>query len=173
MERPDTLEPVGGSTYGAELRAIMDRPFTHSERYKAQQTRALRAGAHPDVIEFERRLVARFRKLGVPMWAHCFVRSDADQNALFVRGLSKARAGESPHNYGLAVDIVHGTKAWELTRKQWELVGHVGKEVARQLGIDVEWGGDWKFYDPAHWELSSWRDIGTTWRDPAHANYRA
>ena len=171
-DKPEALSPPDGATYGAELRAISDRSFCLSERYKAQQARVPRAGSHPDVIEFERRLVARFRKLGVPMFAHCFFRSDVDQSSLFVRGVSKARAGESPHNYGLAVDIVHGTKAWDLTRKQWDLVGHVGKEVARQLGLEVEWGGDWRFYDPAHWELANWRDIGTTWRDPKHANYR-
>ena len=165
-ERPEALTVVNGSTYGAELRAISDRPFCLSERYKAQQKRASRDGTHPDVLEFERRLVARCLKLGVPMFAHCFVRSDEEQNSLYVRGLSKARAGQSPHNYGLAVDIVHGTKAWDLTRKQWEIVGHVGKEVARQLGLDVEWGGDWSFYDPAHWQLANWRDIGSTWREP-------
>lgn len=171
-DRPDTLDAADGSTYGAELRAIMDRSFCLSERFKAQQTRVPRAGSHPDVIEFERRLVARFRKLGVPMFTHCLLRSDVDQTALYARGLSKARAGESPHNYGLAADIVHGTKAWDLTRKQWDLVGHIGNEVARQIGVEFEWGGDWKFYDPAHWELANWRDIGTTWRDPRHANYR-
>ena len=84
----------------------------------------------------------------------------------FAAGTTKARAWESPHNYGLAVDIIHGTKAWDLTRKQWEIVGHMGKEVAAQLGVKVVWGGDWKFYDPAHWELANWRDIGSTWKEP-------
>lgn len=165
-EVSDVPAPAEGGVYGAELRGMVDRSFCLSERYKAQQTRVPRAGSHPDLVEFERRLIARGRKLGVPLFAHCFVRSDADQNSLFVRGLSKARAGESPHNYGLAVDVVHGTKAWDLTRKQWEIIGHVGKEVAAQLGVKVEWGGDWRFYDPAHWELANWRDIGATWREP-------
>lgn len=158
--------PSPTASYGAELRDMKDASFCLSERYKAQQNRVPRAGAHPDIVEFERRLVARFRKLGVPLFAHCFVRSDAEQSALFQRGLTKARAGESPHNYGLAVDIVHGTKAWDLSHKQWEVVGHVGKEVAAQLGVKVEWGGDWRFYDPAHWEIANWRDIGSTWREP-------
>lgn len=160
------LSPSPTASYGAELRDMKDASFCLSERYKAQQTRVPRAGAHPDIVEFERRLVARFRKLGVPLFAHCFVRSDAEQSALFQRGLTKARAGESPHNYGLAVDIVHGTKAWDLSHRQWEVVGHVGKEVAAQLGVKVEWGGDWRFYDPAHWEIANWRDIGSTWREP-------
>jgi hypothetical protein len=160
------FEPLEGGTYGQELRSMQDRSFCLSERFKLQQTRAVRAGSHPDIVEFERRLVARLKKLGVPMFAHAFKRDGHDQDMLFVRGLSKARAGESPHNYGLAVDIVHGTKAWDLTRKQWELIGHLGHEVARQLGVKVEWGGDWKFYDPAHWEIANWRDIGSSWYAP-------
>nr|WP_245369132.1 M15 family metallopeptidase [Agrobacterium tumefaciens] len=94
------------------------------------------------------------------MFAHCVYRDDVEQQRLYVKGLSKAKPGQSAHNYGLAVDIVHGTKAWDLTRKQWDLIGHIGKEVAASLGIKVEWGGDWSFYDPAHWELANWRDIG-------------
>lgn len=143
---------------------MIDRSFLASERYKGQQTRAIRAGAHPDLLEFERVLVKRMAKLGIPMFAHCVMRDGEEQNLLFVTGRSKARAGQSPHQYGLAVDVVHGVKAWDLTRKQWDIVGHVGKEVAAQLGVKVEWGGDWKFYDPAHWELADWRDIGTSWR---------
>ena len=162
MEGPS---PSSAAPYSAELRLISDRSFCLSERYKAQQTRVPRAGSHPDIVEFERRFVARCRKIGVPLFAHCFLRSAAEQNKLFAAGTSKARAWESPHNFGLAVDIVHGTKAWDLTRKQWDLIGHIGKEVAAQLGLKVVWGGDWKFYDPAHWELANWRDIGSTWRD--------
>lgn len=160
------LSPSSAAAFGAELRGMRDRAFCLSERYKAQQTRVPRAGSHPDIVEFERRLVARCRKIGVPLFAHCFLRSAAEQNKLFAAGTTKARAWESPHNYGLAVDIIHGTKAWDLTRKQWEIVGHMGKEVAAQLGLKVVWGGDWKFYDPAHWELANWRDIGSTWKEP-------
>ncbi len=163
-DKPETVDAPNGGAYSTALRGMMDSAFCLSERYKDQQGRALRYGAHPDIVEFERRLVARFRKLRVPLFAHCVVRGEDEQNSLFVRGLSKARAGQSPHNYGLAVDIVHGTRAWDLSRQQWDLIGHVGHEVAAQLGVSVEWGGDWSFYDPAHWELANWRDVGTSWR---------
>lgn len=152
-----------GGKYEAELRGMRNRAFLEDSRYMSQQTRALRAGCHPDILEFERKFVRRMAKLGIPMFCHTALRDHEEQSSLYVRGYSNARAGQSPHNYGLAVDIVHGTKAWELTQKQWELVGHLGKELAAQLGIKVEWGGDWAFYDPAHWELANWRDIGTSW----------
>ncbi|UIB81433.1 hypothetical protein [Flyfo microvirus Tbat2_110] len=159
-ERPEALKPEeGGGLYSAELRAMRDAAFCRSERYKDQQARANRAGADLDIVEFEKRLVTRMAKIGVPMFAHCVKRSDDDQNALFVLGHSKAKAGQSPHNvpHVAAVDIVHGIKAWDLSRSQWELIGHIGYEVARSLGVDMTWGGDWKFYDPAHWEIANWK----------------
>jgi len=96
---------------------------------------------------------------GVPMYAHSVVRTASEQNALYVRGVTKAKAGESPHNCGCAVDLIHGRKAWDLGEKSWEVIGHIGKEIALQAGLKIEWGGDWKFYDPAHWELAEWRDL--------------
>lgn len=145
--------------YSLELRGMTDRAFLASERYSDQQGRADRTGAHPDIIEFERKLIKRAAKLGVPLFAHAVTRGATEQNRLYVQGHTKARAGESPHNFGAAVDIIHGTKGWNLTRKQWEIVGHLGKELAASLGLRVKWGGDWKFYDPAHWELTDWREI--------------
>nr|WP_316650746.1 M15 family metallopeptidase [uncultured Gellertiella sp.] len=99
------------------------------------------------------------RTIGVPLFAHTICRSVADQNEAYIRGRSKARAGQSPHNYGLAVDIIHGIKAWDLTRKQWDILGHVGAEVAAAQGVKLEWGGNWQFWDPAHWELANWREL--------------
>lgn len=159
-ESADAL-PLPGftGTYADALRGIVDRQFCFSQKYQEQQHRAERAGAQPELLDFERKLIKRMFKLGVPMFGHAVVRTAAEQDGLYVRGVTKARAGDSPHNYGCATDIIHGTKAWNLTRAQWALVGHVGKEVAAQAGIDVTWGGDWKFYDPAHWELTKWREV--------------
>lgn len=144
---------------------MRNRAFLQTERYKSQQTRAIRAGCHPDIIEFERKLIKKMLKLGVPMFCHSALRDSDEQNALYVKGHSKARGGQSPHNYGLAADVVHSVKAWDLSRAQWAVVGHVGKELAASLGIKIEWGGDWEFYDPAHWQLANWRDLGATWKD--------
>ncbi|WP_442866789.1 M15 family metallopeptidase [Agrobacterium sp. ST15.13.015] len=93
------------------------------------------------------------------------MRDDAEQNRLFVKGLSKAKAGQSPHGFGYAVDIIHSTKAWDLTRKQWELIAHVADEVARAMGIMLKWGGEWDGdvetsadrWDPAHFEIMNWK----------------
>jgi hypothetical protein len=148
-----------GGEYGAEMRGLVDKAFCNSERFGDQQHRANRIGAEPDILEFERKLIKRARKLGIPLFAHCVVRTGLEQDQLYVMGHTKARAGGSPHNYGAAVDLVHGTKAWNLTRKQWAIIGHLGKEIATQSGLKLVWGGDWSFYDPAHWELRDWRAI--------------
>lgn len=145
-------------TFSGALRYMVNRPFLSSSRYRAQQWRAERKGADEDILLFEKAVIRRFEKLGVPMFAHCIVRSAAVQGRLYVQGHTKALPGQSPHNFGCAVDLVHGVRAWDLPKPCWDLIGHVGKEVAAQLGIKVSWGGEWKFYDPAHWELVDWKD---------------
>lgn len=163
---------------------MINRPFIQSQKYKDQQMRADRQfpyqfrqkyldednrdafymarkryfeDAHQDILEFERRLITRMRKQNVPLFCHCLWRDNAEQTRLFVTGRSKAKAGQSAHNWGMAVDIVHSTLAWELQPMSWALLGHIGKEISVQSGIAVTWGGDWSFHDPAHWELSDWK----------------
>lgn len=161
----DVVPGLGEDAYADELRGMVDHAFCFSTKYTDQQGRADRLGAQPEILEFERKLVKRVRKLGIPLFAHCVIRTSQEQNRLFNAGRSKARAGESPHNYGAAVDLIHGTKAWALSRRQWAIIGHLGKELAIQAGLKVTWGGEWDFYDPAHWELSEWRTIRNQYED--------
>jgi hypothetical protein len=142
------------------LRVLVDRPFITTTKYHEHQQRALRRGAHPQIIEFERKFVSRMaKKHGVPMFAHNMVRTSSEQTKLYVQGFSQAQAGESPHNHGCAVDIVHSIKAWKMDERSWRMLGHIGMELADQLGIKIEWGGEWDFYDPAHWQLADWRSL--------------
>lgn len=142
------------------LLVMQDRAFLLRPNYADQQKRAVRDGAHPKLLEFERRFIRRMaKKHGVPLFAHCVIRSAADQAEAYVKGNSRAMPGRSPHNFGCAVDIVHSVKAWNLHRDSWTMLGHIGKEVATQMGLKLVWGGDWSFYDPAHWELADWRSL--------------
>lgn len=167
------------------LRGLVDRPFLLSQKYQEQQGRAVRDGAHPDLIGHfdvtgrcvERGFIqvfqARLRKLDIPMFPHSIVRSEKEQRALFGRGASRDSTNDGvwPHR-GCAVDMIHSVYAWNLTPEQWLLIGHVGKEAAAAAGIKVEWGGDWKKpgdklgWDPAHWQLANWRMLmgGFPWR---------
>lgn len=145
------------ANYADALKFMRNKPFLASPRHKAQHWRADRTGAHPDILAFERAFIRRFRRLGVPVFGHCVTRSNAVQQRHFVTGVSKAKPGQSPHNSGRAVDLIHGTKGWQVPKPCWDLIGHIGKEVANALGVKIRWGGEWDFYDPAHWELEDWR----------------
>lgn len=93
----------------------------------------------------------------------CTWRSNAEQSRLFDEGKSKARPGESLHNYNpaYAFDVAFATemsngKATALTWDfQWfELWG----ELAEEIGL--EWGGRWKhLVDGPHVQMPmTWRD---------------
>lgn len=91
------------------------------------------------------------------------LRTFEEQDALYALGrtkpgkvVTKARGGDSYHNYGLAVDIVllvGGKALWDIKtdydkdgRSDWmEVV-----EIFKRYGW--EWGGDWKFVDNPHFQ---------------------
>lgn len=93
------------------------------------------------------------------------LRTFAEQDALFNAKpqVTKARGGQSYHNYGLAVDIVlivdkdgngsYESASWDVKsdfdgdgKSDWqEVVG-----IFKRYGW--EWGGDWKFYDAPHFQ---------------------
>lgn len=164
LPEPDPVATLSVK-YREALQGMRDVEFLNSHKHQEQHWRADRAGAHPAIVGmtgitgFEKLLIRRMAKLGVPMFASEVVRSGKRQNELKAQGHSKAGWGESPHQYGCAVDIIHARRGWDLSRQQWAVVGHVGKEIVLEHGWKVEWGGDWKFWDPAHWEVVGWRDI--------------
>lgn len=155
-------EQVGASAFvpGSHMAAAMgmvDFARIQSAPFKAALLRASPEGMDMRMRGFARALLSEFHARGWPMFVYTYVRSDADQWRAFNAGHTKARPGQSPHNTGYAFDVVHYGRYWELSRKEWALVGLIGKEVARRRNLKVRWGGDWKFYDPAHWELADWK----------------
>jgi len=154
-------------TAAAEL---VDIDLMKSKKLRDALLRAPREGSHPDLVEFTNRLLAVMKERSYPFFPVEFARSGRRQNEIQAAGHSRARAGQSPHNYGCAVDIVHVRDGWELDphedmqRAKWAVIGTLGKEVARKManrhpGFRIVWGGDFKsIYDPAHWELANWRE---------------
>lgn len=138
---------------------LTDWPTISSQQYRDAKIKTRREETHEQIVEFYIHLIKELEKRGFPFFAFEFYRSPARQKRLKDQGVSKAGPGESPHNWGAAVDVVHVRRFWDLTRKEWDIVGAIGKEVARRRKIPIVWGGDWKFYDPAHWELADWREI--------------
>lgn len=110
------------------------------------------------LVDFMRALKAEMARYQIPMAFFEGWRSAGRQHQLLMDGVSKAAGGQSPHQYGLAFDYVHAMRGWKLTPAEWAQIGAIGKEVARKRKVPIEWGGDWKFYDPAHWQIKGWRN---------------
>lgn len=80
-------------------------------------------------------------------------RTLARQKVLLQQGAT--RTLKSRHITGHAVDIaplVAGSVRWD-----WPLYNRLAKiikQAAKEVGVTVEWGGDWKtFKDGPHWQL--------------------
>lgn len=121
------------------------------------------------------------------------LRSFAEQDAIYAQGrtklydakgnrlgiVTKAKGGQSIHNYGLALDIVlikdtngdgiYESASWETNvdfdkdgKADWMEVINIFKAHG------WEWGGDWKFKDSPHVQKA----FGMGWRDML-AKYKA
>jgi peptidoglycan LD-endopeptidase CwlK len=123
-------------------------------------------GLHPELIRYTDILVQMAGKQGINVVITDDFRSFHEQDKLYAKGRSgegnivtHAKAGESFHNFGLAVDFAlinsEDQVIWDLdydgngnSRSDWlEVV-----EIAKGLGF--EWGGDWKhFKDYPHLQM--------------------
>lgn len=82
-------------------------------------------------------------------------RSEERQNELKALGFSNASFPNSPHNKtpAEAVDITPVPCDWR-DHKAFYKLANVVKRCAEKLGIEVEWGGDFKWkFDGAHFQL--------------------
>jgi peptidoglycan hydrolase-like protein with peptidoglycan-binding domain len=139
---------------------------------------------HPTVKAKAEQLVENCKKRGVEILITQGYRSIAYQNDLYAQGrtkpgkiVTKARGGQSPHNYGLAIDFALKSGKQVLWDIKKDLDGD-GKsdwmevvEEAKKLGF--EWGGDWKsFVDYPHFQMMfglSIRDLQNGKRPPNSA----
>lgn len=96
-------------------------------------------------------------------------RTIAEQDKLYEQGRSnklgpivtKAKGGQSPHNFGLAADLCptkEGKLWWDAPDDVW----HVIKEVAEKHGLVS--GYDWKFKDMPHIEHPAWKETQAAWK---------
>lgn len=158
-ENPFPLDVVVALAADAALRGMMDREYLASQNWQTQQMRPNRRGAHPDIVEFSRCYIKGVAKLGIPLYPHNMVRTPEQQRQLWLDGFSKNDGSKWYPHRAFAVDVVHSTRHWNLSDADWELLVHVGNEVAKAKGIHVVNGSTFKrLWDPAHWELKEWRD---------------
>ena len=110
-------------------------------------------GVHPDLV--------RVVELAIQLTPVDFtvlegLRTLERQKALVAAGSSKTL--NSRHLTGHAVDLgawVDGRLDWS-----WPLYSKIAqamKQAAQEWGTPIEWGGDWRFKDGPHWQLS-WKE---------------
>ena len=105
------------------------------------------------------------------------LRTFAEQDGLYAQGrtkpgaiVTKAKGGQSYHNYGLAIDIVllvdkdkngtFETASWDVKtdfdgdgKSDWQEV----VAIFKRYGYD--WGGDWKFNDAPHFQKTFGKSV--------------
>lgn len=90
-----------------------------------------------------------------PCAVTCGFRGRYEQDKAYFQGKSKAKFGESKHNFkpSLAVDVVPLPLNWDDT-ESFEKLGSIIQAKADELGIKVKWGKHFKgLVDYPHWEL--------------------
>lgn len=109
----------------------------------------------PLVVRKANKLIALMASHGVPVQINEGFRTRARQDMLYAQGrttpgniVTNARAGDSLHNYGVAVDMVFTDFGYNASETQWQQLG----AAAESLGF--EWGGRWaSFPDRPHCQL--------------------
>lgn len=112
---------------------------------------------HPQVRDRVRNFLHQAEAAGIKLRVTSAYRSYEEQNALYAQGrttagkiVTNAKAGESSHNFGTAVDvipIVNGAPDWNTNL--WPQIAAIGRAAG------FSWGGDWKsFKDYPHFEMN-------------------
>jgi peptidoglycan L-alanyl-D-glutamate endopeptidase CwlK len=100
------------------------------------------------------RVVKRADELGARFHVTCGLRTEDQQRALVKAG--KSRTMKSRHLTGHAVDFVVAEPGGGVSYEHGDMAdcAKVFKQAAKELGVAIEWGGDWKsFVDTPHIEL--------------------
>ena len=112
---------------------------------------------HPDIRQYAVNFLNSAEGSGIRLRITSGFRSYDEQTELYNQGrttrgtiVTKAKAGESYHNFGLAMDVVPIVdKKEDWTTNQWRIIGEIGKSAG------FNWGGDWRgFVDNPHFEMS-------------------
>lgn len=107
-------------------------------------------GVHPDIAA----VVRRADELGARFHITCGLRTVEEQTRLVKAG--KSRTMKSRHLTGHAVDFVVAEPGGGVSYDHADMAecAAIFKRAAKELGIAIEWGGDWKsFVDTPHIEL--------------------
>ena len=107
-------------------------------------------GVHPDLVKVVKRAI---ELTPIDFTVLEGLRTKERQQQLVAKGASKTM--NSYHLTGHAVDIaplVDGKVTWDW--KYYNQLAPVIKQAAKELGVNITWGGDWtSFKDGPHWQI--------------------
>lgn len=107
-------------------------------------------GVHPDLVKVVKRAIELTTvdfKVGEGL------RSLERQRQLVAQGASKTM--NSRHLTGHAIDLYalkDGKVNWDMAL--YKKIAVAMLQAAQELGVDVEWGGNWKMVDGPHFQLT-------------------
>jgi uncharacterized protein YcbK (DUF882 family) len=142
------VQPSEGEAESAETDSAQKMPPSWEKRSKARVDGLLDSGMKTKVASL---VGGMWTKHGVDVGVTSATRGEAEQNALEQKGRSKAKFGQSLHNYGAAVDLHFNTHGPEgIYDGPWDKLSSMGK------GLGMRWGGDWKkFQDKPHFQIDT------------------
>jgi peptidoglycan LD-endopeptidase CwlK len=106
-------------------------------------------------------LLSNCEKRGARFFVLSGLRTLEEQEALYAQGrtkpgkiITKARGGESLHNFGIAVDVCRDAdRSKPGLQPDWDIASYrILHEEAQKLGLETGW--EWKFRDVGHIQLS-------------------
>ena len=111
---------------------------------------------YPPFLARVRLMLEYLRSQHVVFWATCAWRSPAEQNRLYDQGrkapgviVTQATAFDSPHQFGLAVDLVRDIDDAPGIQPSWAPEMYQPLHEAC-IEHDLAWGGDWRWPDRPH-----------------------
>jgi peptidoglycan L-alanyl-D-glutamate endopeptidase CwlK len=138
----------------APMQAPLPRPAAMSAKLTASSLKKLEL-LHPDL----RKVVIRAAEITAqPFQVIETARTLARQKQLMKRGATRTLRSRhilAPNGLAHAVDVVAmvgGRISWEAPL--YHVIADAMRRAATEMGVSVEWGGDWKsFFDGPHFQL--------------------
>lgn len=119
----------------------------------------------PLVKQKAEQFITKCKSQGIDVVVTSTLRTMAEQDALYAEGrttpgqiVTKAKAGQSYHNWGVAFDVVPTDGVHQMWDNDalWSKLGQLG------VSCGLEWGGSWVgFQDKPHFQYT----LGYTWQD--------
>lgn len=113
-----------------------------------------REGVHPDLIKISDKALS-YGEIDLVVLPDGGIRTPQRQAELVAKGASKTLLSKhliQKDGYGHAIDLAPYPIDWQ-NLERFKQVGGLMKRAAKELNIEIIWGGDWKWKDYPHYEL--------------------